>query len=68
MNISDPDFDTAWDDGNPYVDPAVIKAEKYYRTQKAKTARKNSVDPEYRRRLHAAGLGDVLNSFIRKGE
>ena len=48
-------------------DPEVLKAERHYRTRKARTARKNSVDPEYRSRLHAAGLGDVLRQFIMKG-
>jgi hypothetical protein len=49
-------------------DPEVLKAEKHYRTLKARSKRKNRVDHEYRARLHAAGLGDVLNSFIKKGE
>jgi hypothetical protein len=49
------------------VDSSLLQAEKRTKRQHEIKQRAHRIDPDYRQRLHEAGLDAVVSSFVKKG-
>ena len=50
------------------IDPILLKAEKRAKHEKEVRERKRKFFPDYAKRLAEAGLGDVLQDYVKKGQ
>ena len=49
------------------IDPGLLKTEKCTKRQKEIKKRRRSILPDFAKRLAEAGLGDVMQNYVKKG-